>query len=195
MNARYLLLLVPALHSGLAVAEDSAPGSLTVSAEVPVVSVIRHPPGRYFLSLPTLEYQFDVGAKCGGDATPESLSINVADSRLTLSAAELGGNGQQKVLLEIPARQIAPIAVDNFCVMDVNSAVSVIEPAGTPGPDFPDANRVTVGAALSAQVSLLCSNDNERNITYVARPLDVTLACEVPAPDGSEVALQDAPDD
>lgn len=199
MKARYLLILVPALHAGLAVAENSASGPLTVAAEIPVVSVIHHPPGRYFLTLPTLEYAFDVGAQCNGNATPESLSINVADSRLTLSAAELGGNGQQRVVLEIPARQIAPIAIDNFCVIDINDAVAVIEPAGSPVAVIPGPLQITVDAALSAQVSLLCSNESEREITYVAQPLDVNLSCAASAlnstdPETQETDRESAPD-
>ncbi|MGH8194609.1 MAG: hypothetical protein ACREQ8_09450 [Woeseiaceae bacterium] len=178
MNTRYLSILIASLHAGPAAAENDSTGPLTIAAATPVISVSRHPPGRYFLSPPTLEYAFDVGAHCDDVGTPRSVSITVADSRLTLSASDLDGNGLHQVLLTIPARQIAPIAIDNFCVFGPNDAISIVEPEIVSTVPVAEPDRVTVGAALSAHVSLLCSDENEQKITYVTRPLDVTLACE-----------------
>jgi hypothetical protein len=178
VNARYLPLLVSFIHTGAAVAEGEPSDSLTISAAAPVVSVSQHPPGRYFLSLPTLKYTFEVGTVCSGEAKPQSLSINIADSRRTLSAPELDVNGTHKVLLAVPAQQLAPIAIDQFCVYDMTDAISIVEPEIAAAAPLAEPARITVGAALSAHVSLLCSDDSSKQITYVTRPLDVTLACD-----------------
>jgi hypothetical protein len=180
VNTRYLLLIAFVL-AGTAIPEDE-PGSLTLSAAVPVVPVSPHAPGRFLLALPMLEYTFEVGTRCSGAAKPRSLSINIADSRRLLSAAELDGKATHKVQLAVPARQIAPIAIDNFCIYDTGDAISIVEPETAPAAPSAEPGRITVGAALSAHASLLCSADGTEQITYVTRPLDVTLACDRTSP-------------
>lgn len=187
---RLSLLLLPAIYAAAAAAGDVPRDVLSVSAEPPVVTVKPHEAGRRALSLPTLEYRFDIATECDGDRTPKSLSINIADTRLALSAAKLADDARQEITLTVPAAQIAPIVVNDFCVIE-----------DAPGDDDPDPAfglevargaavdaplRTTLSAALSAQVSLLCGNETERNMTYVTRPLGVTLSCE--RPDGGDIA-------
>lgn len=181
-----VLFVIFALQASQVYAESPAAQALTVTAQTPKVSVSRGLPGRHLLKLPTLEYAFEIAARCRDNAIPQSLSINVADSRRTLSTPELGATGQQKIVLTVPARQIAPIPVNEFCVIDAVDAdnATIVSPVTrTPAPTGTNPEQITVAAALSAQISLLCVSESgsEQKMNYVTKPLAVTLTCEVPA--------------
>jgi hypothetical protein len=178
-----LLFLLLAVQAGPPQSVAPANGGLHVTAEAPIVTVTRTAPGRRFLSLPTLQYVFEVGAHCSGRGTPESLSINVADSRLSLSSAALEADERPAILMTVPARQLAPIAVDGFCefedeIEEGEESSGEIALGIAPLAAGPD--RLTVSAALSAQISMLCGTEDEPRMTYVSKPLDVTLSCGVP---------------
>lgn len=168
-------------------AGDAPADRLEISAEPPVVPVSATAPGRRFIELPSLEYRFDVQAACRDDRTPRSLSINIADSRLALSGGDLESHAAKELVLTVPARQLAPIAVDDFCV-----AGPVVEGGTAGGPAANGAGGVsvedpaprrllTVPAVVSAQASLVCGGDSGSDISYVTQPLAVTLACMTPA--------------
>jgi hypothetical protein len=182
MKLRPELLLLPALHACIASADSTGLHTLAVSAETPAVAVAPQPRERHFFDLPSLDYVFQVEARCRNDWKPESMSLNVADSRVSRTGAELQDNAEQQVRLQIPAEQIAPIAMRSFCVIDETEQGSAIdaEPRSSPGAGNPP--RITVSAALSAQASLRCSNGAELQMIYVTEPLDVTLTCEQPQP-------------
>jgi hypothetical protein len=48
---------------------------------------------------------------------------------------------------------------------------------------------MTIPAALSVQASLLCEGEEDKAMTYVSRPLDVSLVCE-PLPDSTESQVE-----
>lgn len=151
---------------------------LALRAETPVISISPRRSGRQFLDLPALEYTFEVEARCEEDWIPESLSLNVADSRLAFGADQLPGSTPQEIILNVPAQQLAPVAVHHFCLLPENTTA---RDAGTSRPAPPPSSRLTIRAVLSAQASLLCVSETERRITYVSQPLDVTLDCDAPA--------------
>lgn len=145
-----------------------------------MVAVAATMPGRRFIDLPALEYRFEVQAACTGDRTPRSLSISVADSRVALAGAALDREGARELVLTVPGRQLAPIAVDDFCV--------AAPAAGEPAPEGFEAassftaasvppRLLTVPAVVSAQASLVCTDEGGSHISYVTKPLAVTLAC------------------
>ena len=144
-----------------------------------MVAVAAKMPGRRFIDLPALEYRFQVQAACTGSRTPRSLSISIADSRVALAGAALDGEGARELVLTVPGRQLAPIAVDDFCVA---------APAAEPAPEGYEAassftaasvppRLLTVPAVVTAQASLVCSDEGGSHISYVTKPLAVTLAC------------------
>lgn len=147
-----------------------------LTPETPTVDVAPRSPGRQFFDLPALEYSFDVETRCDDDWVPESLSLNVADSRVTFAAGQLSGDGARRIVINVPARQLAPVAIHDFCLLAEDPAAA---PDGTP-PAAPPPHSLTVRAVLSAQASLLCRSEQERRITYVSLPLDVTLSCQSP---------------
>jgi hypothetical protein len=185
VTARFLSVLLILIALRPAAAEDAPSGRLQLTAAPPVVGVSGTAPGRQFVELPTLEYRFRVLLACGGGRTPRSLSINVADSRLALSGAALEGEPQELVLT-IPAHQLAPIAVDDFCIVEGEKA--------TPGTtehalaiasaaSLPESRRLlSVPAVVSAQASLVCAGEDGQDIRYVTEPLGVTLSCTAPEP-------------
>lgn len=190
MKLRARLWLLPALHVCAAGADDSGLHALTVAAEVAAVAVPAQPPERHFFELPTLDYVFRVEARCHSDWKPESLSLNVADSRVTRTGTELEGNANQQLGLKVPAKQLAPIAMRDFCVIDPATEGSAAE-AETPERNRHTTTRpgqMTIGAALSVHASLRCSLGDEQRIIYVSRPLDVTLTCALAETAGGAAA-------
>lgn len=146
---------------------------LSVAANAPVVNIAPRNPGRNFLRLPTLEYDFEIHTACAENRSPEILSLNVADTRKSLQADKIVNDGPTKISLRIPGNQIAPLAVEDFCIVAVpdDGDVTIESRSRT-------ARRITIPAALSAQASLLCASDDEKAMTYVSRTLDVSLVCD-----------------
>jgi hypothetical protein len=182
--------LLPALHVCTAAADDSGLHTLTVAPEAAAVVVGPQPAERHFFELPSLDYVFRIEARCHNDWKPESLSMNVADSRVTRAGTELQDNAIQQLELKIPAKQLAPIAMRDFCVINPAAEGSVAEAEtrdwnrnATPRP-----GHMTIGAALSVHASLRCSLGNEQRTVYVSEPLDVTLACALPELAGGPAA-------
>lgn len=128
------------------------------------------------VELPSLEFSFDVETSCGDDQSPESLFLNVADTRLAFNAEQLSDNQHRRIVLQVPSRQLAPIAVYDFCATAGNESAADDGPA-SPFPGI-DLSEVTISAAVSAHASLRCRNDREQFIAYITRPLDLTLTCE-----------------
>ena len=143
--------------------------SLSIVANAPAVSLAPRDPGRNFVRLPTLEYLFAIQTHCSDSRSPESLSLNVADTRKSLAADQITSDGPTEISLRIPAGQIAPLVIENFCVVQLEENGDGISDAPT---------QLTIPAALSAQVSLLCEGDEDKTMTYVSRTLDISLVCE-----------------
>ena len=181
MRLRHALLSLPfaLCQSPLSVA-DTQP-RIVLTANAPLVQVSPQPAGRHFVNLPALEYSFDLDAQCSDDWVAESLFLNVADTRLRFNAEQLAGNQHDRIVLRVSERQLAPIAVHDFCAIE--STDTSADSGSAPG-DAPteahlrfDTRELTISAALSAHASLRCANDGEQKVTYVSQPLDLTLAC------------------
>lgn len=140
---------------------------LGIAVDTPAVTVGPWAAGRTLVSLPTLEFNFRLEPLCADGWQPRSLSLSVADSRLTL--APTGAPGASDTLeasLTVPAAQLAPLPVAGFCESPTEG--------GEPQSGVAE---LTIDAAVSAQASLLCSNGDAERLTFVARPLAVTLVC------------------
>lgn len=181
---RQLFITVAGLLAAIGPANvpaESANGHhLSLMADIPIVEVAPRQAGRSFVQLPTLQYSFQLEARCADDTLPESFALNVADTRITLDAADLDGQATvtgRQLKLEIPANQLAPIAINAFCEL----------PPAVPGPGN-DADHhadihnseLPVPGALSAHASLLCVSESRRAMTYTASSLDLLLVCREP---------------
>lgn len=155
--------LLPALSSTPLHAE----AMLSVSASTPTAKVSPRSRERAPLNLPDLEYQFSIDAVCHGGMSPASLSLAVADTRRSFNAEQITGGELDQVRLLVPAAQIAPVVVQNFCVAEGDSGS--LESAASP---------LTVPAALSVQASLLCLDETDQSMKYASASLDVMLLCD-----------------
>ena len=163
------------LGASVAVGDASADHSLDITASTPTVDVSPRNPGRNYLALPTLEYNFLVNALCVDRFSTQSVSLSIADSRKSFSADQLGGNTSVvELALKVPASQLAPIVVDNFCTTSDNQPAS----EEFEGAEFTGPLSVTVLSALSVQAALICVSEDRQQIVYKSRPLDIALVCK-----------------
>lgn len=166
VSTRLLLALCAGcLATGLARAETT----LTVAADTPLVEVSPRRAGRSFLRLPAIEYQFDVRVECDDNWAAESVSVSVADTHRALGADQIGEDRQGDIRLLVPAKQIAPLVLEDFCV--------AADTAEDRGARVGHGESRKIPAALSVQASLLCRTETEQKMTYTTQPLDINLIC------------------
>ena len=161
MQIQHISLVVVAL--GLA--GVAWPGtSPRLAVDVPPAAAAVPPPveGR-LVRLPALEFDFALDVSCAHDEAMKSGSISVADSRKTLTGNEIPDVMPFNVPVNLPARQIPPVAVDGLC------SDTATGEGGSP---------LLSQDVATAQVSLRCSGPDGDSIRYSSASLDVTLACE-----------------
>ena len=141
-----------------------AAGELSLSASTPEVRVSTRPDGRNFMRLPGLSYEFVVNAVCPDGLSPESISLSIADTRITNPLNDSAA-AQVPLTVNVPASQIGPVAVDQFCTTDT------IAQEGH--------HTLHLASVLSAQSALLCVGEADNDMTYASTSLDVLLRCEV----------------
>lgn len=166
MSTRRALILVAAL-SPLPAVGDGPAHSLRLSVSVPDVTISPSAGQRRFLRLPSLDFSFRVEASCRRGYDTASVSLAIADSRIAIDTSTLSADGDApRVSLTVPASQLAPLVIGEFCRAGEQPAT-----ADTVG-------AMTVSAALLAQASLRCRAGDAEEVTYVAEPLAVRLLCE-----------------
>lgn len=161
LAAALLCLLV--LESPQALAEQS----LKVSALTPTVEVAPRSQGRRTINLPTLEYAFNIDAECGSDSSSRSVFVNVADTGKSIADGDSEEDASTTIQVRVPANQIAPVIVENFCVGDADVTES-------------ETVELTIESVLSAHSSLLCASETGEQTSYTSTPLDVKLICRSP---------------
>lgn len=164
MNGRLqslLRLAVIATAGWTANAADA--DELRVAANTPSVEVSTRPASRNFMPLPALDYAFDVDLQCTAPFEARGVSLSIADTRISLGEDQLEDPSAQRVSLTIPADQIPPVRIENFCLAN--------------SPESGGDERVEIPAVLSVQGSLVCANEEQSRITYTSTPLDVIVNC------------------
>ena len=159
----FYLFPVAVLFAPFALAENSA--SLDVDADPAVVAIKPLAVGRKLIRPPALEFLLRIDAECDAEAEIASISISIADTQKALTTTDLDDTTPIATRISIPARQVPPIAVEDFCPMEA--------------PDASD--ELVVRDALTAHVSLRCTSEAGESITYASRALDVTLHCDATA--------------
>ena len=159
LTPRQVLLLTIAACSGAVMAQTSA--RLEASADPVSARITPVSEGRKLVSLPSLEFRIGVDARCSDDEQPRSVSVSVADTRTTLSGDGIIRDATNFVSLTVPASQIAPIPVNEFCTSE----------------DWAD-RQMLVADAVTAHLSLRCGNEQGESIIYATRQLAVALTCE-----------------
>ena len=156
---RLSLFLAAIAMAGVVWPGDTA--RLTVDVPPSVASIQPLAEGRRLVRLPALEFEFEIHASCGPSQAVKSVSISVADTRKTLSSADLPEGATVNTTVTLPARQLSPIAVDGFCPETAVEGSSLL-----------------LQDAVTAQISLRCAGEDGDSITYSSRSLDLTLVCD-----------------
>jgi hypothetical protein len=143
--------------------------SLMVRADPAPVSIAPQPPSRGLVGLPSITFAVSIETACQGDWIADSLSLSVADTRLSLRAQQIQSGRPNDLVLLVPSKQLAPLAIDNFCVEDAATNDRQAEK-----------EQLLVRHVLSAQASLLCVGSSEQKMTYSSQPLDLLLICARP---------------
>ena len=149
------LLLLPGLYFVFADMDR-----LGVHAEPAVAVLPLQEDGRNLVRLPGIEFHLRLAPHCAYSGTPESLSITIADTRRTLRGEELRAAHAIDAAVLIPASQLAPFALQGFCV----------DPAS-------EGDSTMISAALAAQASLRCGRDNGSSVVFTAESLDIRVDC------------------
>ena len=153
---------LPLALVALAPAFADAPPAATLVAEPAVVSVQPIAAGQRLISLPALDYTITVVAECGEPLAPESVSISIADTTVSLGPEALAET-PVSVRLTVPGEQVAPVAVEGFCA------------AAEVPPD--EIRQTRIDDAVTAHLSLRCADEQHQTMLYASRPLGVRIEC------------------
>jgi hypothetical protein len=159
----YYLFPATVLFAPFAWAENTA--SLGVDADPAVVAIKPLTEGRRLIRPPALEFLLRIDAECDANAEIASISISIADTQKALTSPDLSEAAPIATRITIPARQLSPIAVQDFCPMESPAA----------------GDELVIRDALTAHVSLRCTGEAGETITYASRALDVMLHCDAAA--------------
>lgn len=133
---------------------------LDIHTEPAVAELSMQQSGRKLVRLPDIEFRVGISTYCANNGQRESVSITIADTHRTVPAAELQAAKTVDVAMRIPARQIAPLALREFCIDTSSEGESVL-----------------ITAALAVQASLRCSRGEEQSIVFAAEALDIRVDC------------------
>ena len=159
-------------------AEPEPAQVIEISVNVPTVMVTPHHTDHFIsLQLPSLIYDLTLTTFCDKNWQPISVSVSIADSGKSFNARQLQGTAILKTQLQIPAMQIAPLPVEQFCIKNKQEKLQPGNTNNNETPSGSNRNKITISSVLSAQASLLCATETEQSITYVTKSLDVTLEC------------------
>ena len=136
---------------------------LRITANTPDVTVSTRTTSRNFMRLPALDFAFELEVSCSASLNVRGVSLSIADTRIALTEAQLADPAARQLSLTIPAGQIPPVRIENFCLADQAQTEA--------------AEQVEIPAILSVQGSLVCANEDESRITYASTPLNVVVNC------------------
>ena len=166
------LLIVVSFPGPSSLADDDQ--GLEIRAASASVAVSPGRAGRRSLPLPALEFVLEVAYRCEPGYAPASLSLTAADTRTTLDASDLAEEAGKALMdLVIPANQLPPLILSDFCTADDSAAGTKFE------------ERLIEGIA-TVSASLRCESESGPRASYASTTLDVSLACELPAADTAE---------
>lgn len=145
------------------------------------------------VQFPDMTFTLHATASCPPAQLPASVSISIADSRITIAPDD---NGRFEEEIRVSAQQLAPVIATDFCLIDeiddeIDGAIddlanqesgNVSEQVTGAAPDEEtgDNPQMEIRGALSAQLSLRCKGENSESISYTTAPLNVALLCETP---------------
>ena len=136
-----------------------AMNELTVQALEAVAQITPHAAGQRQITAPQVSFSLQTRFACMGNGVPMLLSIGIADTLYRHNPA--AGERSLLVVVEVPAKQIAPINIGDFCVAGLGSV----------GDDL------LLPGVATAQVSLRCDLSAPPAVQVTSVPLPLRLTC------------------
>ena len=140
----------------------AADTALTLHATETSLLVAPRNSNQTYVNLPALDVAVIAEFSCAAGVAAESITVSVADTHIRFNSEEITDATSINATLRLPANQIAPISIQDFCVTDV---ASEIEDLLIPG-------------VASAQVSLRCGSKDKSSIHFASIALPLRLHCE-----------------
>lgn len=203
MRDRNILSLLAMLICSNAFGDDTDP-KLSVQFATARATVAPRAPDKA-VQFPDLTFTLHATASCPAAEVPASISISIADSRITIAPDDDGIFEEE---IRVSAKQLGPVVAKDFCLLAGTDELANDEPAkaankendrnsGEASDEEPDFSRqLEISGALSAQLSLRCKGENSESISYATAPLNVALVCGNPeqnVPESREIATTSQP--
>ena len=148
--------------------EEQPDDLLLVDIGAASVEVGTRPSGRRPVRLPNLEFAVRLEPQCTAGMDANSISISVADTRLSIGRQSLAEQPVIETTIRVPRKQLGPLVVEDFCLTGDDAGSDAV---------------LYVRDALTAQLSLKCADDSRQSILYKTEALTIKLVCETPAVD------------
>ncbi|MGI9221061.1 MAG: hypothetical protein ACR2QS_08510 [Woeseiaceae bacterium] len=142
---------------------------MNVEFDVPVANISPRSSERP-INLPSITYAVRATASCPELQRPESISISIADTRISIRPVD---DEAIETTIRVSKKQLGPVTANDFCLTASDSVE--IEPSAS--------ESIHIDNALSAQMSLRCVGENNESISYESAVLGVALQCSLPEPD------------
>lgn len=196
MHGRYILPILAVLVCSSSIGDDASP-KLSVQFATAEAKIAPRAPDKP-VQFPDMTFTLQATASCPAAELPASVSVSIADSRITIAPGD-DGRFEEEIL--VSAQQLGPIVARDFCLDNEMSDPATDESENQPrntadresseaSGEQPDYNeRMQIRGALSAQLSLRCKGENSESISYATEPLNVELLCK--SPEQSVTELQE----
>ncbi|MDH3480616.1 MAG: hypothetical protein OEM50_02795 [Gammaproteobacteria bacterium] len=139
----------------------AADGPLTLRANESSAQLVPRKQGPQQVSLPSLEFSLVATVDCPSDADVEAVTVSIADTHKHFGPAEIGDEAALDVRIRVPANQVAPIAIADFCI------------DGGAG----DEKGLLVPGIATAQASLRCRSETGLSVYFASTVLPLRLDC------------------
>lgn len=153
-----LLLAVGLSATPFAVKADEV---LTLHAAEASAYLLPGPEGVSERALPSLQLALTAAFACPADAAADALTFSIADTHKRVDGAEIADATTFETVLNVPASQLAPVAIAGFCS----------------GESAGDSPVMLLPGVATAQVSLRCRSESAISVYFASRALAVRLTC------------------
>lgn len=160
MLLRLSCLLVALLYPVMVLPADG--DALTVQVEESTANLEPGDAMRREVRLPALDVAITASFECPASAKVTSLTVSVSDTHQYFGPEVLADAISLEAAFSIPARQLAPVVISNFCVTGGRA----------------DAQGLRLHGVATAQVSMRCRDENDSASLHVTSlPIPVRLYC------------------
>ena len=150
----------------------AADASLRLLANESSAQLVIRERGPQQVSLPPLEFSLLATIACPPGSDVESVTVSIADTHKRFGPNEISDEAALDVPISVPANQVAPVTVADFCVDDETG----------------DEKSLLVPGVATAQASLRCRSQNESFLYFTSAALPLRLHC---VPDVNQDASTD----